>query len=199
MEITIEEVKDKKAMRAFLLFPYRLYKNHPCYIPSLQFDEKATLKKDKNPAFDYCEARYWLAYRRGKVVGRIAGILNHAYIKKWEAKHLRFGWIDFEKDERIAKSLIEKVEEWGREMGMEAVHGPLGFTDLDREGMLIEGFDQQGTMACLYNYKYYPEFLEKAGYRKHTDWVEYRITLPERMDENLKNWLPLCNKDFSLR
>ncbi|GAA4731039.1 hypothetical protein [Flavisolibacter ginsenosidimutans] len=198
MSIVVKEVKDKKAFRDFLALPYRLYKGHPHFVPPLHFDEKVTLRKDKNPAFDYCEARYWLAYKDNKVVGRIAGIVNNAYIEKWKAKHIRFGWIDFEEDENIAKSLIEKVEEWGRELGMEAVHGPLGFTDLDHEGMLVEGFDEAGTLATVYNHPYYPKFLERAGYRKHTDWVEYKIKLPEQMDEKLEKMAAVVQRRLGL-
>lgn len=198
MELEIKEVFDKKTFNAFVAFPCRLYKDHPHYVPPLLFDEKATLRKDKNPAFDYCEARYWLAYRKGKVVGRIAGIINHAYIEKWKAKHIRFGWMDFEDDEQVAKALVEKVEEWGKALGMEAVHGPLGFTDLDHEGMLIEGFDQQGTLATSYNYSYYPQFLEKAGYSKHADWVEYRISLPDKMDEKLEKIAAVVQRRWQL-
>lgn len=186
MNIVVKEVTDRQAFDAFLRLPYRLYKGHPHFVPPLEFDERTTLRKDKNPAFDYCDARYWLAYKNGKVVGRIAGILNKAYNEKWKAKHIRFGWIDFEEDEAIARALVEKVEQWGRELGMKAVHGPLGFTDLDHEGMLVEGFDRIGTLATAYNYPYYPLFLEKAGYAKDTDWVEYRITLPTAMDEKLE-------------
>jgi len=164
----------------------------------LHFDEKETLRSDKNPAFDYCEARYWLAYKGNRIVGRVAGILNKAYIEKWKARHIRFGWLDFEEDERIAKALVEKVEEWGRSLGMEAVHGPLGFTDLDHEGMLVEGFDQTGTLATSYNHPYYPKFLEKAGYSKHTDWVEYRINLPEKMDEKLEKMAAIVQKRLQL-
>ena len=186
MSIQVKEVVNKKMLKAFIDLPYRLYKNHPYYIPPLRFDEEATLRRDKNPAFDYCEARYWLAYRKDKVVGRIAGILNKAYIEKWKNKHIRFGWIDFEEDQFVAEALMQKVEDWGRELGMEAVHGPLGFTDLDHEGMLIEGFEQKGTLAALYNYAYYPSVIEKAGYQKHTDWVEYRVNVPQAMDEKLE-------------
>ncbi|HYC30467.1 MAG TPA: hypothetical protein VEB42_16645, partial [Chitinophagaceae bacterium] len=198
MNLVVEEVKDKKAFNAFLAFPYRLYKDHPCYVPPLRFDEKATLQRDKNPAFDYCDARYWLAYKDGKVVGRIAGIVNNAYNEKWKAKHIRFGWIDFEENELIAKALVSKVEEWGKTLGMNAVHGPLGFTDLDHEGMLIEGFEQEGTLAALYNYPYYSRFLEKAGYQKDTDWVEFRIKLPETMDEQLSTMATIVQRRLQL-
>lgn len=194
MSILLKEVTDKKALKAFIDFPYCLYKNHPYYIPPLRFDEEATLRRDKNPAFDYCEARYWLAYENDKVVGRIAAIVNKAYIEKWNCRHIRFGWIDFEDDEKIAQALIAKVEEWGRELGMEAVHGPLGFTDLDHEGMLVEGFDQRGTLAALYNHAYYPFLIEKEGYSKHTDWVEYKINIPAAMDERLEKIASLVKR-----
>jgi GNAT superfamily N-acetyltransferase len=199
MNIVIKEVQGKKDLAAFIDLPYRLYKNHPYYIPPLRFDEEATLRKDKNPAFEYCEARYWLAYKGNRVVGRIAGIINKAYIEKWKDRHIRFGWIDFEEDEAIVKALMEKVEEWGRELGMNAVHGPLGFTDLDHEGTLIEGFDQVGTLAALYNYPYYPVLMEKQGYLKHTDWVEYRLKVPQRMDEKLEKIASIVERRLQLK
>ena len=186
MSIAIREVTNKEMLNAFLDLPHRLYKDHPCYVPPLRFDEKGTLRKDKNPAFDYCEARYWLAYRDGKVVGRIAGIINHAFIEKWEKRYLRFGWIDFENDECIAQALMKTVEDWGKELGMEAVHGPLGFTDLDHEGMLVDGFEEKGNITGLYNFPYYPALLEKNGYGKHTDWVEFRMSIPDAMNEQLE-------------
>ena len=199
MSIVVKEVQDKKDLAAFIDLPYRLYKDHPYYIPPLRFDEEATLRKDKNPAFDYCEARYWLAYKNGRVVGRIAGIINKAYIEKWKDRHIRFGWIDFEEDEAIVKALMEKVEEWGRQLGMKAVHGPLGFTDLDHEGTLIEGFDQVGTLAALYNYPYYPVLMEKQGYQKHTDWVEYRVKVPHQMDEKLEKIASIVERRLQLK
>ena len=198
MNITVKEIHTKRELKDFVNFPYRLYKNHKCFVPSLRFDELNTLSKEKNPAFDYCEARYWLAYKDNKIVGRIAGILNKAYIEKWQKKHLRFGWIDFEKDEAIVKSLLAEVENWAKSLGMEAVHGPMGFTDLDHEGMLVEGFDQKGTLAAIYNYSYYPEFLENINYEKHTDWVEYRINIPGVMDEKLEKMASIVQKRLQL-
>lgn len=199
MSIVVREVKDKKGMKAFLELPYRLYSNHPYYIPPLLMDEKATLNKTKNPAFDYCEARYWVAYKNNKPAGRIASIFNKAFVQKWNQKYLRFGWMDFEEDEDIVKALLSTVENWAQELGMEAVHGPLGFTDLDHEGMLIEGFDQVGTFAALYNYPYYPVLLEKAGYRKHTDWVEYKIKVPGQMDEKLQKLASVVERRLQLK
>lgn len=198
-EIRIEEVKTIKQLKTFIAFPDRLYRGNACYVPPLHFDELATLRKDVNPAFDYCEARYWLAYRDEKVAGRIAGILNKAYIEKWGNPFLRFGWFDVEKDERIARALIAEVEGWARQLGMTAVHGPMGFTDLDHEGMLVDGFERTGTLATLYNYSYYPEFMEKAGYRKDTDWVEYRIKVPEKMPEQLERIATAVSERYRLR
>jgi len=192
MDITIKEVNSKSDFNAFIEFPYTLYKGNPYFVPPLKFDEKATLDKTKNPAFDYCDARYWLAYKGNKVVGRIAAIHNKAYIEKWGNKYLRFGWIDFEEDINITKKLIEQVEAWAKELGMTAVHGPLGFTDLDHEGMLIEGFDQLGTLATIYNHPYYPKFIETLGYAKDTDWVEYKIFIPQVLPPSLAKMAKLA-------
>jgi hypothetical protein len=186
MSIVIREIKNKAGIKDFIQFPNYLYRDAACFVPPLLHDEASTLDPKKNPAFDYCQARYWLAYKEGKIVGRIAGIINNAYIEKWNKKHIRFGWFDFEDDEEIAARLVGEVEAWGRSMGMEAIHGPLGFTDLDFEGMLVEGFDQRGTLAALYNFEYYPRHLERSGFTKHTDWLEYRIKVPEVMDEHLE-------------
>ena len=186
MEVIVKEVIDKKDLKAFINFPYRLYKDHSYFVPPLKFDEENTLGKDKNPAFDYCEARYWLAYKNKKVVGRIAGIVNRSYIKKCGNKYMRFGWFDFEEDKEIVQALLWEVENWAKQKELVAVHGPLGFTDLDHEGMLVEGYDQLGTMATLYNYPYYPPLLESSGYTKDVDWLEYKIKLPQVMSANLE-------------
>ena len=142
MDIQIKEVTNKSEMKAFINFTDELYEDHPCFVPPLRLDEASTLSPRKNPAFDHCEAKYWLAYKNNKVVGRVAGIINYAYIDKWENKFIRFGWIDFEDDLNISRALLEQVENWAKEKGLIAMHGPLGFTDLDHEGTLIEGFDQ---------------------------------------------------------
>lgn len=199
MSIIVREVTDKRGLKEFIDFPYRLYKNHPQFVPPLRSDEEATLRRDKNPAFEYCEAKYWLAYRDGKIVGRIAGILNSAYIEKWRNNYLRFGWIDFEEDQEVVNALLAQVENWATERGMEAVHGPLGFTDFDNEGMLVEGFDQLGTLATIYNYPYYPSLLEKAGYRKDIDWLEYKIKLPTEVPAKLEKIAFLVKKRLGLQ
>ncbi len=199
MAITVQEVTTKKLFNSFIDLPYQLYKGHRYFIPPLRFDEIATLREDKNPAFDYCEAKYWIAIKDGRVVGRIAGIVNHAYIQKWKNPYVRFGWIDFEEDAEIVQSLLGKVEDWAREKGMVAVHGPLGFTDLDHEGLLVEGFDQVGTLATIYNYPYYARLLEKCGYEKDTDWVEYKIKLPTAMPEKLEKIASIVKRRLNLK
>ncbi len=198
MGLVIEEVETKRQLRDFVEFPYRLYKNNYCFVPPLRFDEINTLRKDKNPAFDYCEARYWIARKDGRVAGRVAAILNHAYIEKWKNPYMRFGWLDFEDDQEILKALLEKVETWAREKKMTAVHGPLGFTDLDHEGMLVEGFDQVGTLATIYNFPYYPAHLERLGYTKAVDWVEFRIKMPKQMPEKVSRLAALVRERFGL-
>jgi GNAT superfamily N-acetyltransferase len=148
-------------------------------------EEINTLSADKNPEFDYCQARCWLAYRNGRIVGRIAGIRNQRHIDKWGQPYLRFGWIDFIDDEEVSRALIETVETWAREEGLTAVHGPLGFTNLDHGGMLVEGFDELATLATIYNFPYYPEHLAKLGYEKDIDWIEYEITVPDQPHEKI--------------
>jgi GNAT superfamily N-acetyltransferase len=178
MEIEIKEVTNLKELKAFIHFPHTLYSGNPYWVPSLTFDELNTLRRDKNPAFEYCEAVYWLAYRKDQIVGRVAAILNHRHLEKWKQPYLRFGWIDFIDDPLVSAALMQTIEAWAKETGMTAVHGPLGFTDMDREGMLVEGFDELATLITIYNYPYYPIHLEKLGYTKDTDWMEYEISVP---------------------
>jgi len=154
MTIRIEEVLNRSDLKRFIGFPYDLYKNHPYWVPPIRVDELNTLRSDKNPAYEHCDARFWLALNDKKVVGRIAAILNHKAIDKWEKKQLRFGWFDFIDALAVSSMLLQTVETWASELELDAVHGPLGFTDLDYEGMLVEGFDELGTMAALYNYPY---------------------------------------------
>jgi GNAT superfamily N-acetyltransferase len=198
MSVSITEVTDRKQLKAFIDFPNRLYRGNPYFVPALNFDEEATLRKDRNPAFDHCRARYWLACKNGRTVGRIAAIVSHAYIEKWKNPYMRFGWIDFEEDEEIVNALLSQVENWAKELGMKAVHGPLGFTDLDHEGMLIEGFEELGTMATIYNYQYYPALLEKFGYAKDADWVQFKITMPTSMPDKLVKMASVVQRRLGL-
>lgn len=184
LKLLIKEVSSDAELDDFIGFPYRLYRGNPFYVPPLKSDERITLQHT-NPAFDHCEAKYWLAYRGKKIVGRIAGIINHAFIERWEKKYIRFGWFDFEDDESVAFALLRQIEQWAVEQGMDAVHGPMGFTNFDPAGVLVEGFDQLATLAEQYNYSYYATHLEKAGYHKEVDWVEYRISIPKKVPEKI--------------
>jgi hypothetical protein len=183
MPVKIREIRSKKELKEFVKFPFSLYKESPYWVPPLILDELHTLRWDKNPAFEFCDTKYWLAYNNGTAVGRIAGIINNKFIEKWQKRYARFGWVDFVNDGDVSHALFETVETWARSHGLDAVHGPLGFTDMDHEGMLIEGFNELGTAATTYNYLYYPVHMEMHGYRKDVDWVEYEIKTPEMIPE----------------
>ncbi len=191
-KIEIKKVENKSDLKKFIKFPHKIYKNNPYWVPLLHFDEINTLDKKKNPAFEYCEAEYWLAYKDGEIVGRIAGILNKKSNEVWNTKNVRFGWVDFIEDIEVAKALFDTVENWAKSKGMEYVHGPMGFTDLDHEGMLVKGFDQLSSIASIYNYPYYPEFVEKLGYKKDADWIQYKIKVPQEIPDKVvkfSNWV----------
>lgn len=198
MSVSIVEVTNNKLLGKFIDFPYSLYKNHPYYCPQIRMGEFELLDKKKNPAFEYCEARYWLAYQNDKIVGRIASILNHKSNEKWNEKHLRFGWIDFIDDLEVSKALINTVENWAKEKGLSAIHGPLGFTDMDCEGMLIKGFDELSTIATIYNYPYYPQHLEKHGYLKDVDWVQNEFDVPAQLPEKFEQMANLVKQKYNL-
>ncbi len=185
MALQIKEVATLKELKSFVRYPFSLYRGNPYWVPTLIFDDLNTLRKDKNPAFEHCQARYWMAYRDGHIVGRIAAILNSKHAEQWKQPYMRFGWFDFVDDATVSAALLAKVEGWAKETGLTAVHGPLGFTDLDREGMLVEGFDELATMATYYNYPYYPRHMEKLGYAKDTDWVEYEMVVPSEPNETI--------------
>jgi len=152
----------------------------------LKSDEIRTLRKDRNPAFDFCDAEYWLAYKNGQVAGRIAAITNDRYVEKWGHRHARFGWVDFIDDADVSKALFDAAERWAAERGMTAIHGPLGFTDLDSEGMLVEGFDECATISTIYNHAYYPQHVEKLGYSRDIDWVEFQLVIPGTIPDRIK-------------
>ena len=183
MEVLIKEVTTKKELKRFVKFNIELYKDCPYHVPGLIDEEVMTLSRDKNPAFEIAESIYFLAYRDNKIVGRIAGIINHRNNETYNKKNARFGFVDFIDDGEVVDKLFGAVENWARNKGMTAIHGPLGFTDLDHEGMLIEGFDQLGTMAALYNYEYYVKHIERLGYTKDLDWKEFKIFIPTEVPE----------------
>ncbi|MDR1102625.1 MAG: hypothetical protein LBL42_02595 [Tannerella sp.] len=183
MCVFIKEVTTDRDLKKFVKFNIDLYKDNPYHVPGLIDEEMMTLSRKKNPSFEVSEAIYFLAYRDGKIVGRIAGIINHKSNDTWQQKYARFGFVDFIDDAEVVDKLFGAVERWAKEKGMNAVHGPLGFTDMDHEGMLVEGFDLMATMATIYNYPYYPEHMERMGYVKDSDWHEFRIFVPKEVPE----------------
>ena len=197
--IQIKRVETKKDLKQFIEFHYDLYKGNPYDVPNLYSDEVNTLSKNKNAAFDFCEAEYYLALKEGKIVGRVAAIINHKANEKWKKKDVRFGWIDFIDDIEVSRALFEAVEEYGRKKGMDDIVGPLGFTDMDPEGMLTWGFDKLGTMATIYNYEYYPQHMEKlGGWEKDNDYVEYYLVVPEKSPEKYTKIAEMVEKRYNL-
>ena len=199
MSLTLRRVETRRDLKAFVRFPIDLYRGNPNYVPSFVFDDLKTLDRSKNPAFEFSEAEYFLAEREGRIVGRVAAIINRRYAEKWGRKYARFGWMDFIEDFEVAAALLGAVEAWARERGMEGVHGPLGFTDLDREGLLVEGFDEPATLATNYNHPYYGEYIERLGYAKDIDWFEYRITVPSEIPAKIARVNELLMKRTGVR
>ena len=199
MGVEIKEVTSKKELKKFVKFNIELYKNNPYHVPGLIDEEMMTLDREKNPAFEVCESIYFLAYKEGKVVGRIAGIINHRSNETWNQKHARFGFVDFINDKEVVDALFAAVEKWAKEKGMEALHGPMGFTDLDHEGMLIDGFDQLGTMATIYNFPYYPQQMERMGYVKDQDWHEFKVYIPDGVPEKHMRIGEIVKKKYGLK
>ncbi|MBQ0142292.1 MAG: N-acetyltransferase [Prevotellaceae bacterium] len=183
-KITIKEVNSNSELKKFIRFNYELYKDNPYSVPDLYEDMLNTFS-NKNGAMEFCKAKYFLAYKKGKLVGRVAGIINSKSNDQWNERAVRFGWIDFIDDLNVSKALIDAVAEWGASEGMSTIHGPLGFTDFDAEGMLVEGFERLSTCATIYNYPYYPEHMEKLGFEKENDWVEYIVKVPSEIPQRL--------------
>lgn len=201
MAVIIKEIPAKKSkLEKFVDFGINLYKGNEYYVPSLVLDELNTLVPSGNPAFEFCESKYFMAYDdvTGKPVGRIAGIINKVTNEKYNERHVRFGFVDFIDDKEVSRALIEAVEQWGREKGMDTIVGPLGFTDMDPEGMLIEGYDQLSTMATIYNYPYYPEHLEALGFEKEIDWIEFKMRVPEAVPEKMARIADIIRRKYNL-
>lgn len=185
MSVEIRKVQTRRQLRAFVNFPEKLYKKNPYYVPPLVFDQMDTLDQKKGAAQEFCKSALYMAYKDGKPAGRIAAIVNFKANEQWNHKEVRFGWYDFIDDPEVSEALMNKVYEFGREYGMESVVGPLGFTDFDPEGMLIAGYDRLNTMALIYNYPYYNEHMERMGFGKDTDWVEYKLFMEDQLPERL--------------
>ena len=198
--IKIRKVNTKKELKQFIQFYYDLYRGNENAVPFLYSDEMATLRRDKNPSFECCEAEYFLAYKDGKIVGRVAAIINRRANERWNCHQVRFGWFDFIDDMEVSTALLNAVEEWGRERGMTEIAGPLGFIDTDREGMLVEGFDDLSTMYVNYNYPYYPKHMEQmGGFRKDNDYLECKVKVPEVVPDKFAKITEMVRKRFGLR
>lgn len=185
-------------LHQYVQFGIDLYKGNDCYVPPLIMDEVGTLSPDVNPAFDFCDAQSFMAFRNGEPVGAITAIINKAYNDKTGEKLMRFGFVNFIDDKEVVDGLFAAVEDWGRSRGMTEIVGPMGFSDMDHEGMLIEGFDELGTMATIYNYPYYPEHMDRMGYKKDVDWVEYRMTVPDAVPEKYARIADIVAKKYNL-
>ena len=199
MSVVVKPIKATKSeIKKYVQFGIDLYKGNDCYVPPIVFDEIDTLLPEKNPAFDFCRAQSFMAYRDGKPVGRITAIINDVVNQRTGEKTMRFGWVDFIDDNEVVDALFKAAEEWGRNQGMTTIVGPLGFTDMDHEGMLVEGFDEMGTMATIYNYPYYPTHMERMGYAKEAGWVEFRIAIPEAVPDKYQRIADIVRKKFNL-
>ena len=199
MSIIVKPINAKKSeIKKYVQFGIDLYKGNDCYVPPLVFDEVDSLLPDKNPAFDFCKAQSFMAYRDNKPVGRITAIINNIVNERTGEKTMRFGWVDFIDDNEVVDALFNAAEEWGRSQGMTTIIGPMGFSDMDHEGMLVDGFNEMGTMATIYNYPYYPTHMERMGFEKDADWVEFRITIPEAVPEKHQRIADIVRRKHNL-
>ena len=200
MAVEIREITPTKSnLKKYTKFGIDLYKGNDYYVPPLIMDDVETLSPDKNPAFDYCKAKSWMAYRDGKPVGRITGIINTVVNERTGKRDLRFGFLDFIDDKEVVDALFDALAEWGRSQGLTSMLGPMGFSDMDHEGMLTEGFEELGTMATIYNYPYYPQHMERMGFHKDAEWVEYRMTVPDKIPEKMLRVAEIVKKKYGVR
>ena len=200
MSVTIKALRPtRKEVKNYVRFGIDLYKGNPCFVPPLVVDEIATLTPEKNPASEHCRSQLFMAYRDGKPVGRITALINDLVNNKNGRHDMRFGWVDFIDDAEVVDALFKAACDWGRQQGCDSVVGPMGFSDLDHEGMLIEGFDEMGTMATIYNYPYYKDHMERMGFVKDADWVEYRIKVPDAIPEKHKRIAEIIARKYELR
>lgn len=186
MAVEIRAIQSKRELKRFIQFANDLYARDPYYCPPLFFDEMNCFKPETNPALEVSDYQLWMAYRDGKAVGRIAGIINYRANEKWGKKHVRFGWFDFIDDMEVSKALLDTVAAWGKERGMDGLNGPVGFTDFDHEGLLLEGYDYPAVMASLYNYPYYVKHVEAYGLEKDADWIEIQVYPPKVCPERIE-------------
>lgn len=199
MAVEIREIHTKRELRQFIQFANDLYADCPYYCPPLFFDEMNCFNAEKNPALEVCDYQLWMAYREGKPVGRIAGIINRRANEKWGFKHVRFGWFDFIDDKEVSKALLDTVAAWGKERGMDALNGPVGFTDFDHEGLLLEGYEYPAVMASLYNYPYYVNHIDAYGLVKEADWIELQVFPPKEVPERIKRLAEMVKQRYHVK
>ena len=199
MAIEIRQINTKRELKQFIQFANDLYADCPYYCPPLFFDEMNCFNAEKNPALEVCEYQLWMAFRDGQAVGRVAGIINHRANEKWGYKHVRFGWFDFIDDLEVSRALLDTVVAWGKERGMDALNGPVGFTDFDHEGLLLEGYDHLAVMASLYNYPYYVKHVEAYGLIKEVDWVELQVFPPKTCPERIERLAEMVKQRYHVR
>ncbi len=197
--IEIKEVINKNDIKKFVDFPHKLYKNNPHFVPFLNVDEINKFDAKKNESFEDCDTKCFLAYKDGELVGRIAGIIQKAYNEKAGQKRVRFSRFDCINDTEVSRALFSKVESWAKDKGMEIIHGPMGYNDLDREGLLIEGFDQMSTFEEQYNFPYYANLIEDYGFKKEVDWVEFRLFAPKGVNERIERIANIASKRYKLK
>ena len=199
MAVEIREIHTKRELRQFIQFANDLYADCPYYCPPLFFDEMNCFNAEKNPALEVCDYQLWMAYREGKPVGRIAGIINRRANEKWGFKHVRFGWFDFIDDKEVSKALLDTVAAWGKERGMDALNGPVGFTDFDHEGLLWEGYEYPAVMASLYNYPYYVNHIDAYGLVKEADWIELQVFPPKEVPERIERLAEMVKQRYHVK
>lgn len=199
MPVTIVKASSKKQLELFAEYPNVLYKGNLYYVPTMAAEDVKIFDRNHNAAFEFCDADFFLAYKDGKLVGRIAAIINPRANQAWGTKNARFGWIDFIDDREVSDALMAEVTKWSLERGMDHLEGPLGFTDFDTEGMLVEGFEEMGTSITFYNHPYYMEHLEAMGFVKNTDWVERRITLPDTVPDKISRISALVSEKYGMK
>ncbi len=197
--IEIKEVKTKSDIKKFVSYPHKLYKKNENFVPFLDIDEVNKFDKDKNESYDDCIVKCFLAYKDGELVGRIAAIIQKLYNQKVNEKRVRFSRFDCINDKEVSFALFSAVENWSKEQGMEIIHGPMGYNDLDREGLLVEGFDYLSTFEEQYNYPYYAELIEDYGFKKEVDWVEYRITVPKELNPRIEKISKIVEERYNLK
>jgi len=197
MSVTIVEVKSKQQLKEFIRFPYKLYRGCANWVPALENDEYDTLRRETNGAYDYCDAQLFLAYINGQIAGRVAAIINNLANKTWGDQTVRFGWLDFIEDQEVLNTLLDAVSKWGAARGCNIMKGPFGFTDMDKEGALVEGFEHLSPFTCLYNYPYYDRLLTAAGLTKDVDWTQ-RVALVKKEEPQMFEFAEAIEKRFGI-